>query len=402
MDSFIEILIFLPLFGAFIGWVCKLVAIRMLFAPSKFVGIGPIGWQGVVQRQSGKFAGGVADTVEHAGIDVSLLVHGIDGHQVAEELAPVLATEAEALLETIVETIQPGGFASMAPEAREQMAEQLVNESKRVAGVAFEELKPDIAAAVDIRALIIKQLSGDNADTLAVLFQRIARNELRIVILYGAVLGFLIGLVEVGFYVWLERWWLLPLVGAIDGLVNNWLAIQMIFRPYVKTYYLGIFPFQGLFPARQHEIATEYGEMMAHDVLAPRALLESVWEKSGPALAEKARGIVERELGGMIGLIPMLLGADMSVNYTDAIVDALVKKLPALEAKHEAEVTRILRTRLGIDAQLEIALQKLPKEEFEAVLRGIFEEDEWILVTLGGFLGGVIGLIQGAIVLALE
>lgn len=400
--NFLEILIFLPTFGAFIGWVCKLMAIRMLFAPSKFVGIGPIGWQGVVQRRAPKFASGVADTVEHAGIDVGLLVHGIDGHQVAEELAPVLATEAESLLETIVETVKPGGFAEMAPEAREQIAEQLVNETKRVAGVAFEELKPDIAKAIDIRALIISQLSGDNADRLAVLFQRIARNELRIVILYGAVLGFFIGLLEVGFYAVLEKWWLLPIIGAIDGLVNNWLAIQMIFRPYEKTYYLGIFPFQGLFPARQHEISGEYGEMMAHDVLAPRVLLESIWEKNGPELAQKARTIVERELAPMMGLVPMLLGVEMSPEHNDKILEAIIRKLPDLEKKHEADVTRILREKLGIDAQLEQALKKLPKEEFESVLRGIFEADEWILISLGGVLGGLIGLAQGAFVLAIE
>mgnify|MGYP001581192326 CR=1 FL=1 len=39
--------------------------------------------------------------------------------------------------------------------------------------------------------------------------------------------------------------------GAIDGLVNNYLAIEMIFRPLEKKRYLGIFPYQGLFPARQ-------------------------------------------------------------------------------------------------------------------------------------------------------
>jgi uncharacterized membrane protein YheB (UPF0754 family) len=43
----------------------------------------------------------------------------------------------------------------------------------------------------------------------------------------------------------------------------------------------------------------------------------------------------------------------------------------------------------------------MPKQRFEEVLRGVFEEDEWILVTLGGVLGGAIGLAQGAIVLAL-
>jgi uncharacterized membrane protein YheB (UPF0754 family) len=34
-------------------------------------------------------------------------------------------------------------------------------------------------------------------------------------------------------------------------------------------------------------------------------------------------------------------------------------------------------------------------------LRGVFEEDEWILVALGAVLGGAIGTVQGLLVLAL-
>jgi uncharacterized membrane protein YheB (UPF0754 family) len=76
-----------------------------------------------------------------------------------------------------------------------------------------------------------------------------------------------------------------------------------------------------------------------------------------------------------------------------SIAMVLPAHLPALEA-HVAE-------RLAIAATLEDTLRTMPKQRFEEVLRGVFEEDEWILVTLGGVLGGAIGLAQGAIVLAL-
>ncbi len=402
MDRFIEVLIFLPTFGALIGYVCKWVAIRMLFAPSKFVGVGPIGWQGVVQRQAPKFANGVADTVEQAGVAVEALLAKVDTQMVVEKFGPALDAEAMGLLETVVEAAKPGGWAEFAPAAREQMAGQLSSEGRRVGKVVLDELRPAIARSVDVRHLVVKQLSGENADTLAVLFQRIARNELRVVILYGAVLGFFIGLLEVGVWELIEKWWLLPLVGAIDGLVNNWLAIQMIFRPYEKTYYFGIFPFQGLFPARQEEIAKEYGEMIAHDVLAPRAVFDSIWASHGKELGEKALAIVERELSGMLALLPMMLGVQLDDALKKKIMEALAAKLPALAARHEGEVASFVRDSLGIEETLDGMLKVMPKHEFEKVLRGIFQEDEKTLVVLGGVLGGVIGLMQAAIVLAVS
>ena len=59
-----------------------------------------------------------------------------------------------------------------------------------------------------------------------------------------------------------------------------------------------------------------------------------------------------------------------------------------------------LRAQLGIADTLERSLAAMDKAEFERVLRGVFEEDEWILVTLGGVLGGGIGTLQAAIVVA--
>ncbi len=42
----------------------------------------------------------------------------------------------------------------------------------------------------------------------------------------------------------------------------------------------------------------------------------------------------------------------------------------------------------------------MPKLEFERLLRGIFEQDEWILIAIGGALGAGVGLLQGLAVLS--
>ncbi len=44
-----------------------------------------------------------------------------------------------------------------------------------------------------------------------------------------------------------------------------------------------------------------------------------------------------------------------------------------------------LRTRLG----------NLPPEEFEGMLHPVFQEDEWMILLLGGVLGVLVGFFQG-------
>ncbi len=402
MSSFVEILIFLPIVGALIGYVCKLMAIKMLFHPAKWMGIGPLGWQGVVQRRSPKFAGGVADTVMTAGVRVDAMLAKVDAASIAETLGPLLEAAAPGALEAAIEAVKPGAYAALPAPVKAQLAGQVGVEGKRITKVLIEELRPLVPELVDVRQLIIRQLSGDNADKLARLFQEVGKRELQVVIWYGAVLGFIIGLVEVGFYAALERWWLLPMIGAIDGLVNNWLAIQMIFRPLEKKRYLGIFPFQGLFPARQDEISRDYGRMLANEVLTPRDFLAHVDPASRARLEAAAKAIVEREAAPLMQMMAMMLGTPLDQAAKDralaAVTSSVAAVLPAHAPAIEAEISR----QLAVAKTLEEALAVMPKAEFEAVLRGVFEEDEWILVTLGGVLGGAIGTLQGAIVLALQ
>src|SRR3546814_5696416 len=49
----------LPFVSAVIGYVTKVVAIRMMFQPIDFVGIKPpyLGWQGIIPRNAAKMAG---------------------------------------------------------------------------------------------------------------------------------------------------------------------------------------------------------------------------------------------------------------------------------------------------------------------------------------------------------
>ena len=65
------------------------------------------------------------------------------------------------------------------------------------------------------------------------------------------------------------------------------------------------------------------------------------------------------------------------------------------------EVEQVVAERLDVAKLVETRLGDMDKADFERLLRGIFEEDEWILVVIGGVLGGLVGLLQAAVVLAL-
>jgi uncharacterized membrane protein YheB (UPF0754 family) len=184
--------------------------------------------------------------------------------------------------------------------------------------------------------LMVEELSGPNADRLPRVAQEVGRQELRFIELYGGVFGLLVGLVQAAVYGRFSQWWTMPIVGVLVGLGTNWLAIQMIFRPLEPHRYLGLVTYQGIFPKRQ---------------------------------GEKVTFVLTQRLGDLLG-----------------------------EARPLVE-ERLYHT-LRLDQLIEERLAVLDKHQFERMLRGIFQEDEVILVVIGGVLGGAVGVLQAGIVLA--
>lgn len=393
----LRVLLYLPLAGAVIGLATKWAAIKLIFHPARYIGIGPIGWQGIVQRRSPKFAAGVADTVTATALTVDDLIARIDGDELAAIIGRYLEDNSGELLAACLEA---AGAAQRPDSTRDKRLERaVVTELTAAISGLVEELAPRVAGELDVRSMVIDLLSGENADRLARLTQRVAARELRWVIWYGGILGFGIGALGVIGYALIERWWLLPIVGAVDGLVNNWLAIQMIFRPLERTRYLGIFPYQGLFPARQPEIAREYGMMMAEEVLTPENLLELV-VAGAPSLLPEVFSAATAHLEGLAAVLAAAVDAPHDQNLRQQLLFGLLPVLSLVIEPARPELETMLAKRLDIAATIERNLAEMPKEEFEHVLRGIFEEDEITLIGLGGVLGGAIGCAQAAALLA--
>jgi uncharacterized membrane protein YheB (UPF0754 family) len=395
------IVVLLSVVGAVIGYTTKWAAIQMLFKPAHYIGIGPVGWQGVIQRRSPKFAAGIADTVTGSALDVHELIEGIDADEVAGMVTPTIDAAAPSLAATVAEVVSPGAWASVPQDVQDRTATALAQRVRLALVDVIEGAKPELAGALDPRGLIVSLLSGENADRLARLVQDVAAAELRWVIRFGAVCGLVIGALEAVVYLQFDRWWLLPLVGALDGIVNNWLAIYMMFRPLERKRILGLVSYQGLFAARQPEIAANYARMMGEEVLTPRNLMERLGEQGALAtLGASALAAAQPRLEEGIAVVAGTLHAELTAAQRMAAVAALVPNMLGAIAPAADDIEDQLAKQLDITRQLEERLTAMDKVQFETVLRSIFQEDEWILIALGGVLGAAIGTLQAGLVLA--
>lgn len=400
----LAIFIVLPVVGALIGYTTKWTSVQLIFKPSKFVGVGPLGWQGVVQRRSPKFAAGVAATLQEVA-PIAELLDRIEPAELAAVVADALADRLDTLAPLVLEQVAPGAWADAPDHVRAVLGAGLRDEVVAALTEVIAEAQPIVGELVDIDELVVELLSGENADRLARLLQTIGSRELRTVIRYGAVVGFFVGIAEAVVYLALGRWWLLPAIGALDGLVNNWMGIQMIFRPLERRRYLGVFPYQGLFPARQAQIAHDYGHMLAAEVLTPGVLAQRLQHSDAMAgVLSIARRVLERRLAPQLDLLAPAFGIESTSGLLDNVVDAALGALvnDELDLDQFPAVVAHLDEQLQIGVTIEDRLAAMDKLEFEKILRGIFEEDEPLLIGIGGVIGAAIGCMQAALVLGLH
>ncbi|MDE0803237.1 MAG: DUF445 family protein [Acidimicrobiales bacterium] len=403
MNDQLVLWITVPLVTAFIGYITNWSAVKMMFHPAEPRGIGPLKWQGIVYRMSGKFAGEIANTTSQV-LSPEDLVGRLDLAGLIERLQNEHPDHVDSLVGEALDVVAPGVWASAAPEAKTQLQAMLVAQSEAAVSKGMDELGPRLGELLDLEALVVEELTGENSERLARVAQEIGGKELRFVELYGGLLGFLVGLIQVALYGVFGVWWTMPIVGGIVGLGTNWLAIQMIFRPLEPKKFFGVFTYQGMFPKRQAEIAADYGKTAAREIFTPDKLLGMLLNGPGlPTLLTEVKTTALAELRVVAPMVSMLTGG---VEPTDEqlgqLVDTFMTRSLMLAPTVQPTIEAHLAETLRLEELIEERLGSLDKEQFERMLRGIFEEDEWILIVVGGALGAAIGTLQGLAVLGFD
>lgn len=192
MSSSALTLILLPFVTALIGWITNWTAIRMLFRPRKALKIGPwLTFQGLIPRRQADLADKIATIVE---------AELINQHVIGEELSRL---DLDHYIETFGRRL-----------VRERLASRiggiplLAGLLPRIERFAIETLKeelPDLRHQISsqlehhlqIRAMVSRRIAEFDVDRLESLVLATAKSEFRAIEFTGAILGFIIGLIQV-------------------------------------------------------------------------------------------------------------------------------------------------------------------------------------------------------------
>jgi len=403
MPDLVLLFLTIPVVTAFVGWVTNWAAVKMIFHPERFIGIGPFGWQAILVRRSHKFATGAAEMATENLVSARELAEKLDPAEMEKLFAETLERETEEICEEAAELIRPGAWNELPAHVKAMAVAQVRQETSKLSRELFDRLQGISDELLDLEGLIYGELSGENVRKLVRLTKQIGRNEFKFIEYYGGVFGFMVGLVQAGLWTIFEQWWLLPFVGAAVGLGTNWLAIHMIFRPQEPTRYFGLVTYQGLFPKRQREIARDYGHTMADEILTPTNLIRLVTQgPAGQRIAASVTDTIAERLQAQWKMVERMVPIEVTPATLSRVTAVIVRRIVETAPEVQPEIEAYLERNLDIGDSVERKLASLSKPKFERILRGIFEEDEIILILVGGFLGFGVGSLQALLLLALQ
>ena len=189
------VLFLTPFITAAIGWFTNWVAIQMLFHPREPMRLFFWSWQGLIPRRQEQLAAEAAEIIEREIMQQHMIVREIR----KIELGPYLEEAAHKL---VWERIGPqlkaipllGGFINESTLAKFEVVAAAA--MKDEAGPLMEKVATQFEASVNLKQLIEDNIAAFDLERLEAIVNEVAKREFRTIERLGAVLGFLIGCLQ--------------------------------------------------------------------------------------------------------------------------------------------------------------------------------------------------------------
>lgn len=386
----------IPFTYGFVGWVTNWLALKMTFYPIHFIGYPPyLGWQGIIPRKAHKMASKSVDVITTRLLNIKEVFAKVDPKKAEKVFLPAMESSIRYTIKEFSDSIDPNLWEMMPNLVKEEIYHKVKRESGHTIRKVISKLQNDIDSLFDVKALVLKKLSGENVGLVVEIFQKVGAPEFKFIERSGFYFGFLLGFIQLIFMIVYPVLWTLPIQGIIVGYLTNYLALEMIFRPLFPKKILGLFTYQGLFLKRQTEVSRLYAKLVSEKILTPKNILqELIFGKAAVEISE----LIRKEIIGHVDIVSTLakpiLFASGKLNEFDSAKNRIAVAMAGQAIESSFHFEEYLGEALELEKMMGDRMAALPPDEFESILRSAFQEDEMLLILVGAALGALVGWFQ--------
>lgn len=403
---------------AFVTWAHVWMALKMVFYPIKFWGfhIGPlpVGWQGIVPRKAGRISGIITDNTLSKLGSIQEFLEAMNPEEMANMIGAEVGYDLEHLIDEVMLERNPVLWENLPFSIKRRIYSQAQKQIPEVLRELVTELTFNVESLVDMKEMVVRQMEGDRR-LMVKMFLKVGQKEINFIWHVSALIGLLMGIFQMGVYILIPDHRSVPVFAAIWGFLTNWIAIWMVFNPvephpirYLKLFritktripfivpvlpQIATFNWQGAFMKRQNEVSEVFASVVTEDLITLKSIMTEMMY--GPR-SSQTRRILKRHINKIMETPMVRTSLQVSIGvkeYAKLKTDLIDRSIaitmvpiskPEINKSRAEKIYSIFRDRI----------RALTPVEFQKLLRPAFQEDEWILIVLGGVTGFFAGLIH--------
>ena len=404
---------------AFVTWAHVWMALKMVFYPINFWGFHlgpiPIGWQGIVPRKAGRISGIITDNTLSKLGSIREFLQAMDPDDMARIIGEQVGFELEHLIDEVMMDRNAVLWENLPFAIKRRIYAQAQKQMPAVLRELVTELTMNVESLVDMREMVVSQMEGDRR-LMVRMFLKVGQKEINFIWHISALIGMFFGIFQMIVWFVVPWHWTVPFWAAIWGFLTNWIAIWMVFNPlephpvkYLQFFSrtadrkfpwikpviprIGTYNIQGAFMKRQDEVSDVFASVVTEDLITLKSIMT---EMMYGGRKDKTRRIIKRHINEIMETplvrtsLQLSLGpkeyAKLKTDLIDRSIEITMVPVcdPAFNASRAQKIYQMFRDRI----------RELTPKEFQNLLRPAFQEDEWILILLGGVTGFVAGLIH--------
>ncbi len=400
----------IPLFTGVVGFLINWSGLWMLFSPVRFRGVripgmrelasvlprkiqevpgvlqGGVGWQGIIPARAAKMGSIAVDKAIAKLGTPSDFYQQLEPERIAEHVVASFRPEIPALVDEVMRREHPRLWRDLPGPVREAVVERVQNQVPAVVTRVTDEIGEHIDQLLDPKIMVIDHFR-ENPALVVRIFRDFGQRELDLMVRFGFVFGFLLGVPVAVADSIVGQWWLLPILGVIVGWVTNALGMWLIFEPTEPRRILGI-RVHGLFLRRQDQAAEVYARIIAEDVITLERIGDFLLngprgDRTRQLLATAMSPAIDRAAGPARGAVRVAMGAERFDSIRDSVArEAVGRTLTpfqdrAFNAQQAERIQELVARRT----------KELPPRDFVEMMRSAIREDEWMLYAHGAIMG---------------
>lgn len=191
-------LVLIPFISGFIGYITNLLAIKMLFHPKKPVKILGITIQGIFPKRQQQFAEKLGKLVGQELLSFAEIEAQLTAQENLTKLSPVVEQHLDNFLRNKLSAEMPVISAFIGEKTIQKLKAVFLEEMNLLFPDLMKKYAQHLEDDLDLERIVTEKVAGFSSEKLEDLLYQIMSKEFRFVELVGAVLGFLIGILQVG------------------------------------------------------------------------------------------------------------------------------------------------------------------------------------------------------------